>query len=577
MVDMVESVRLLREHGADVIARWRQLLDDTRSQLLPACRGQIIKHLGDGMLLAFDTVPDALVASRGLLQRLQPGNQQRDADAQIRLRIGINRCLAVIDEFDAYGDGVNISARLAAEAKPDQILLTIDANEQLHPGLDLPTEDLGDIWLKHVDQSVRTFAVCGEKADQPTVMPPPSGGVLRPTVAILPFATEGVPGDGVKYGELIADELICALSVLPDLRMVSRMSTTQAALRAASTQATGDALQADYVLSGTCRVLGDRLLLHAQLFDSRRCEVLQTLRHTASVSSLLNDDSALVADVINELGSAILQRQVDLARRCALPNLAGYTLLLGGISLMHRLSQRDVQRSRELLDHLVDRWPRLAAPHAWKGRWHLFSVMQGWTTNAEEDKRKAFDSSQRALDLDGDSSVAMAVAGSVRIGLARDVDGGIDLYEQALRANPSDSFAWMLLGTGHAFKGDGPEAMAASTHAVRLSPLDPMHFMYDCHGAAAALAAAEYPRALTLAKRSMRSNVQHLSTYRVLAIAQMLGGEPDAARHTVRRLLALDPRSSVEGYLRNNPSGAYDIGRRFAQLLGEAGLPQRAP
>ena len=75
----------------------------------------------------------------------------------------------------------------------------------------------------------------------------------------------------------------------------------------------------------------------------------------------------------------------------------------------------------------------------------------------------------------------------------------------------------------------------------------------------------------------MRGNVQHLSTYRVLAVAQMLGGEPDGARHTVRRLLALDPRASVEGWLRNSPSAAYEIGRRYAQLLGEAGLPQGLP
>lgn len=577
LIDMVESVRLIRDHGADVIARWRELIAETRARLLPACRGSMVKHLGDGMLLAFDTVPDALEAAAQLLQHLAPLNRARDAEAQIRLRIGVNPCEVLIDDVDAYGAGVNVAARLAAEAAPDQILITIAANEQLHPSLDVQTEDLGDLWLKHIDEPVRAFAVRGNAADPALLMPPPSGEVLKPTVAILPFQTEGVSADGVKFGDLIADELICALSALPDLQMVSRMSTTNVARRETTAETAGKVLQADYVLSGTCRVVGDRLLVHAQLFDTRRCEVLQSLRHATGVSSLLADDSLLVADLIREVGSAILQRQIDLARRCALPNLAGYTLLLGGISLMHRLSRRDVQRSLELLDHLVERWPRLAAPHAWKGRWHLFSVLQGWSSDSQVDRRLAFDSSQRALDLDDESSVAMAVAGSVRIGLAHDVDGGIELYERALRANPSDSFAWMLLGTGHAFKGEGSAAMDASAHAVRLSPLDPMHFMYDCHAAAAALAAADYPRALELAKRSMRGNVQHLSTYRVLAVAQMLGGEPDGARHTVRRLLALDPRASVEGWLRNSPSAAYEIGRRYAQLLGEAGLPQRAP
>jgi tetratricopeptide (TPR) repeat protein len=365
--------------------------------------------------------------------------------------------------------------------------------------------------------------------------------------------------------------------VLPEVDVVSRFSTRTMALRAASAAEAAPALKADFVLSGRCRQLGDQLIVHAELFDARRDEIVMRMRESAPLASLVSAESPLVQSLLVQIGQGLLSRQLDLARRCALPHLSGYTLLLGGIALMHRLSRRDFERAGQLLEHLSERWPRLPTTQAWLARWHLFSVLQRWSGDADASQRAAHKASQQALDLDSESSIALAVAGSVRIGLAQDVDGGIGLYEQALRANPNDSFAWMLRGTAHAFKGEGPDAIQASGRAARLSPLDPMHFMYDCHAAGAALAADEGERARALALRSMCANAMHLSTYRVLAAAQVMCGDGRGARDTTRRLLVLDPEASVERFLQRSPSAAYPMGQRLAHLLAEAGLPKNGP
>lgn len=588
-IDVVESVPLLDRHEADAVDRWVRFVHEVRAQVLPKHGVRLIKSLGDGLRMLAPDVPRATAAAQDILRRLAAYNKGADGDALLQLHTAIHLTHVAEDDLDIYGHGVNLAARLAAKSQPGQILLSGEANEQLLPGLDPPTEDLGDQWFKGIEEPVRVYAVCERiAATDETLRAPAPPGAFKPTIAVLPFAKDGARGSGIgssgsgsgsgnsgmSFGDLLADEIIAALSPLQDLRVVSRLSTSALAQRNGDARAEAPVLGADYLVTGNCHTVGDRIVVHAELFDLRRCEAVFQHRETGAIASLANEESPLIMALTARLTAAVLERQIDLARRCALPNLAGYTLLLGGIALMHRLSRRDFQRARELLQHLTERWPRLAAPHAWLARWHLFSVLQHWSDDAARDSQAAYEASERALGLDDESSVALAVAGSVRIGLSRDVDGGLALYDRALAANPNDSFAWMLRGTAHAFRGDGVDAVRASDQARQLSPLDPLHFLYDCHGAAAALAADDAAKARSLAERSLRANAQHLSTYRVLAIAQMLGGDGTAARDTVRRLLVLDPKASAEGWLRSSPSGAYPIGQKFARLLVEAGMPQ---
>lgn len=578
VIDVVDSVGLLSRHGPGSIHDLRQLVDTIRQDLLPKHGGRLVKSTGDGVLALFDGVQNALEVAQAARQRADSLSRTRDADAALRLRMAVHRGTAWVDDLDALGDDVNVAFRLAASAEPGELLLTAAAADHLHPSLDLPLEDLGDRWLKHLAEPLRVHRALDEVARQSVESLPWCQGpddVLRPTLAILPFECAG-GANPLNPGELVTDELICALSQLPDVNVVSHLSTAFAVRRrpAADGGPAAQSLGADYVVSGRCHVVGDQLVIHAELIDSHRQQVIERFRVAGSTAALAADDSPLIGPLLQGILSRVLDQQVTLAQRCALPNAAGYTLLLGGITLMHRLSRRDFQRARHLLEHLCERWPRLAAPHAWRARWHLFSVIQGWSDQPALDRRLADEACRRALDLDDASSVALAVAGSVRIQLAQDVDGGLDLYELAVTHNPNDSLAWTLMGTAHAFKGEGRPALQAARQARRLSPLDPMHFLYDCHAASAALAAEDATSAVALAERSLRSNAQHLSSYRVLAIAQMLQGDGDAARRTVRRLRLLDPGYSVQQFLKHSPSSQYEIGRRFAKLLGEAGLPE---
>ena len=158
VVDVVESVRLMQAHEADVIDRWRRFVNEVRGEVLITHGGRLVKSLGDGMLLEFANVPSAVAAALDMQQRIVPYNEAREATAAILLRIGLHTADVVVDDLDIYGTGVNLAARLAGLADPGGIVASAEVRDQLVPGLSAEVEDLGDCYLKHMAEPQRHFA-----------------------------------------------------------------------------------------------------------------------------------------------------------------------------------------------------------------------------------------------------------------------------------------------------------------------------------------------------------------------------------------------------------------------------------
>jgi tetratricopeptide (TPR) repeat protein len=226
-----------------------------------------------------------------------------------------------------------------------------------------------------------------------------------------------------------------------------------------------------------------------------------------------------------------------------------------------------------MLEAVVDRAPRRAEPHAWLAKWHVLRVHQGWSPDARADVGHAQGRVRTALQYDSSSSLALTVEGLVQTSLLGRLDLAQASYERALDVNPNDSLAWLLFGTLHAFRGQGAEAVRATRRALRLSPLDPLRYYYDSLAASAATAAGHHAEAIRLARRSLRANRTHTSTYRALAIAQWESGDEAGARDTMATLRALDPTLSVGTWLARSPSRDYPIGRHWADVMRRCGLP----
>jgi tetratricopeptide (TPR) repeat protein len=289
----------------------------------------------------------------------------------------------------------------------------------------------------------------------------------------------------------------------------------------------------------------------------------------------LSGDDALIERVTTGVAAAMMTQELKRAQFQSLATLESYALLLGGIALMHRLSRTDFDRAREMLQTLIDRVPRQALPHAWLANWHVLRVQQGWTDDPAAETRIALSATQRALDLDPDCALALAIDGFVHTNLLKRLDVAMTRYQAALNINPNESIAWLLKGTLHAFKGEGKTAVKDTQRALKLSPLDPLRYFYDSLAATAALSAGQYERALALANRSLRANRTHASTLRARLVAQWQLDQHDAARHTLQELLRVDPHFTVDRFVQRSPSTGFEIGSLWADVFRQVGVPER--
>lgn len=577
VVDVVESVRLMQANEADVIDRWRRFVHEVRTQVLPAHQGRMVKSLGDGMLLEFEKVPPAISAIMDVQRRMHRYNEGRAADNFLRLRAGAHVCDVVSDQLDVYGNGVNIAARLSSAAAPGELWVTEAIRDELVDGLHGDIEDLGDHYFKHLGTPVKGFRV-GPVAGAAVAQLPPiekaTADSRPPMVAVLPFQCFAGSVDTAIAGVIFVDQLIQTLSRVPSLQVLSRLSTQRLEPQHCSPGLIHSLLGADLVVSGTVVAQGEQIRFRGELAECPGGGVLWAGELQGPAKDLLLPDGELMTDFAQGLLEAVGRRLTARAADDPLTSLNSYALLYGGVSLMHRFAKNDFARAHQLLLELARRQPLNPLPHAWLGRWHLFNVVQGHAENVEQERECAGAAIARALDLSPDSAIALTIAGAIEVQFAKDVEAGQRLYQRAIQANPNEPLAWLLSGTAHAFKGDGQQALSASGQALKLSPIDPLRFLYDCHRAGTALAAGQYDDAIRLARQSLRQNMAHLSTYRVLAIAQVLDGQVDEARGTVQTLLGYDPRQSVSGYLRNAPAARYPIGQLFGRALREAGLPE---
>jgi adenylate cyclase len=577
--DVVESVRLMQEDEDGTVRRWQQLVESMVREVIPAHGGRLVKSLGDGLMLEFGAPRQAVQAAMAIQQLAKQGYAGVPPAQQMHLRIGVHSADVVQDQMDIYGHGVNLTARIATLAGPGEIVVTAEVRDQLVPVLDGDIEDLGDCYLKHVKEPVRAYRV-GEAGPAPIFAVGANRPLdLRPTVAVIPFAARGMEPGHALIGEAVADELIAAISKTAELHVISRLSTSAFRERAGGADASGTLedvrqhLGATYVLSGRCTVLGQQMHLFVELAEADGGRIVWADSLKGSVAGLFDPEDDMLSRVVAAVSSAVMRQELQRAQNHALPTLEGYTLLMASVAMMHRTDYHDFDKARQMLEHLIERSKRHPVPHAWLAKWHVLRVQQGWATDVLAEATLAMECTKKALDCEPNNSLALTVDGFIHTNLLKDTETGASRYEAALVSNPNDSMAWLLKGTMHAFRSEGDDAVSHTERAIKLSPLDPLRYFYDSLAATAALSAQNYDRAVMLAKRSLKANRTHTSTWRALAISLVQLGRTDEARTAVKELQRLEPDLTVRTYLMRNPSGVHTTGKIWSDALRQAGLP----
>lgn len=573
VIDLVESVRLMAADEAGTVARWHAFSQTAQKQIFPKHCGRLVKSLGDGLMVEFDDPRLAVQAAFSLHALAQSRNVGHAPDRHMALRAGVHATHVYQGGNDIYGAGVNLAARIATLANPGETVATAEVRDGITDGLDAEVEDQGESFVKHLAMPVRTYRM---RDPQQTVSRPVSGAPvtsLLPTIAVIPFSSRNLGNGHFAIGELLAEGVIARLSRNADLRVISYLSSSRLRGRLSALAIAQQHMGAEYILAGSFATDGQNISVTAELSNVREQTVLTALQRRVAVSDLLDPDSQAIQALSQGVREALLRHEVERAISLPLPSLESCSLLFGAITLMHRMSRTDFERAKLMLDHLIERHPRVAMPRAWLAKWHSLNVAQSWSTDPQLDTRLANSVIQAALNIDSNNALALSVKGIVQGYVQKQFGEALNSYEMALAANPNEPLAWIGMATLNTWSGHLTEAMHCAESALALSPIDPMKYYFDSLASTAMLAGGNYEQAILLAHRSLRANRLFSSTGKTLVLALVMVGRLDDAREQADKLLKLEPGFSVTGFRHKSPMYRSARGEEFAVAYESAGIP----
>jgi TolB-like protein len=359
---------------------------------------------------------------------------------------------------DIYGIGVNLAARVCTLAEAGETVATAQLRDLLSDTLDADIEDLGDCHLKHVDRPVRAYRL-GPALHESSVPTTRSyASALQASIAVIPFTNLLADTEYQGIGDLLADGVIDTLSMSPGLRVVSRLSSGTFKARSTSLAEIANRLDVRYVVSGTYAVSGPHVTVAAELADAPAGTSSGRAARAANGATCWRRraSSRTSSRTPSTASSSRRRRRAPRRGRSGAEQLRA---LPGGISMMHRASADDFELSRRLLESLAERHPRVAAPHAWLGKWYVLRTIQGATDDLAKAASVALDHTQRALDLEPASALSLAIEGFVYCHLKKDLTTGLSRLRQACADQPQRGLRLAVLCRRQGLRGHSDEAL----------------------------------------------------------------------------------------------------------------------
>ena len=399
---------------------------------------------------------------------------------------------------------------------------------------------------------------------------------LQPSVAVLPLRNLSgeLAHDYVSEG--LVEDLVEALARIPDLFVVSRLSAASFRTLQRPPEGIGEALGVRYVLSGSIRIIADRLRLIVKLTDAVTGVTLWISRIDESFSDLLEVQSRLAEKIVRSVAPHVRSAELKRVRTKHPAHQGAYDLFLRAQESMHSPLRSVFESAERLLEEAIAQEPDYAAALAWLAHWYVMRVGQGWSPDEAHDAAQADRHARRAVDCDPTEPLAYAVQGHVSSYFHKDFELALSCFERALQVNPNASRAWLWSAYTHAWIGSGSQAVQNVVRAMDLSPYDPLVCAYSGGASLAYLADGQYARAIEFAMRCIRENRGYTTAYKALVLALVLSGRETEARSPANQLRLLEPTFTVLKFRRRSPAYTGNLGEIYCEAFERAGVPARS-
>jgi TolB-like protein/class 3 adenylate cyclase len=574
--DVVEYSRLMGADEEKTLAVLKSHRRELIDPLIDQHRGRIFKTTGDGMLIEFASVVDAVRCAVVVQKAMEDRNANLPERERIRFRIGINLGDVMVDEGDMFGDGVNVAARIEALAAPGEICVSASVREQVGEKLPIGFADFGEHSVKNIARPVRVYRV--EKAIEPLAggvddrgIPPVALLEDGPSVAVLPFANMSGDPEQEYFVDGIVEDIITGLSRIRWLCVIARNSTFVYKGKAVDIKQVGRDLGARYVLEGSLRKAGNRVRITAQLIEAASGRHVWAERYDRALDDIFAVQDEITLSVVGYIEPSLRQAEIERAKRKRPDSLDAYDLYLRALPYAMVFMPGDADKALPLLRQSLELEPGFAAVHAAAAWCHEQRYLRGGLDPA--DKTAALAHARAALEAGADDAGTLATAGFV-IGLVdHDYDTAMNAIDRGLAMTPSSALA-LSLGSvilGHA--GRTTEAIDYAERALRWCPLDrTVNVPYVGLGIAHC-AAGDWEAAIPACGKCEQANPRFSLPYFLRAAALSKLGRIEEAKVPAQRGLELEPSFTVSGFVRAH-TGRADIWEPIGDALRRLGLPE---
>ncbi len=559
--DVVGYSRLMGEDEAGTLSGLRHLRTEHFAPAVHGHRGIIVKSMGDGWLVEFASVVDAVTCAI----EVQEGLAEHES---IKLRVGVHVGDITHEEEDIFGDGVNIAARLQEIAQPGGIVISDIARRSIDTKLAADFVDLGVQDLKNIAESIGVYG-WGMTAitTEATVLQLPD----KPSIAVPPFKNMSDDPEQEYFADGIAEDIITALSRFHWFFVISR--NTSLTYRGVDAKRVAEELGVHYVLEGSVRRSGNRIRITTQLIDARVDHHVWAERYDRDLEDIFAVQDEITERIITSVAPGIVSAEMQRAHRKDIASLDAWERIMRAHWHLARFTMEDNAEARRLLTEAAQLEPNNALALGDLAMIHIFDGQWGWGISRDQSLAAAAEAARRAVTIDEANTWAHIALGFVELFAGRHSEA-VRRLERAREISPNDPHAHGHLGFALSFSGEPQAAIARLEEAMRLSPRDPFLAIWYIAWALAAFSAERYEDAIEWANKTIEENPRYPGAYRVLAASFAQLDQIEQAKAALQQMLRQMPGMTVAATRQQVPWKKPNDAQRYLDGLRKAGLPE---
>jgi len=572
--DVVGYSRMMGANEGATLSALKRHREAVFDPAVAAHNGRIVKLIGDGTIVEFGSVVDAVNCAL-TVQRSGAAEQEIASQPKIVIRIGINLGDVIIEGDDIYGDGVNIAARLEPLAEPGGICISSIVNESIGNRIDVHFQDGGDISVKNIDRPIRVWrwhptaaAANDHRSNGISHLPT----VASASIAILPFTNMSGDPEQEYFSDGISEDIITDLSKIAGLTVIARNSSFTYKGRSVDVRDIGRELGVRSVLEGSIRRAGNRVRITAQLIDASTGGHLWADRYDRDLTDIFEVQDDVTHRIVDALKVTLSPAEKARLAENEPSNIDAYDCFLRGREIMvGKEKNRDsFEQATEFFNKALKLDPNYSQAYACLGFAYMFDYQNRWSDDPDGSLQLAKKYAQLAIDKDPNEPLARCVSG-LAASFEKDLDRAKTEVDIALSLNPSMALAHNLRGTIRTYSGFPLEAIPEIEQAMRLDPAYSMQFLHFL--GMAYLLAGKYETAAVLLRQRIVL-VPNTDFSRVL-LASTLGhlGKIDDARQVWGELKKINPHYAFAEHIGRQPFRRKEDVQRITDGLTVAGLP----